>query len=124
MKIYLATPYTHTDPDIREFRFHEINVVAAHIMKSGIYVFSPISHTHPIAVAGDLPIDWSYWENYDRTFLEWCDELWVYCSEGWEESKGVRVEIEVAKEMEKPVRFIDHEYMKTGKFLDPKALGE
>lgn len=107
MKIYLATPYNHSDYNIRVNRFNNINKIAASIMNDGHIVYSPISHSHPIAECGNLPKDWSFWEKYDRTFLEWADELWVYCCDGWKESSGVNAEILIAKELNKSIRYIE-----------------
>jgi len=106
MKIYLATPYSHKNPYVRTARFRKINEVAATLMASGLHVYSPISHTHPIAEAGDLPRGWDFWEQYDRHFIEWCDQLYVYCADGWKESKGVTAEIEIARELGKPIVFM------------------
>ena len=75
--IYLACPYSHTDPEIREFRFRQVNEAASRLMKMGKIVFSPISHTHPIALAGDLPLGWDYWESFDRAYLEASQEVVV-----------------------------------------------
>ena len=105
-KIYLACPYSHKDPAVKQARFEAVNKVAARLMAEGYMVFSPISHTHPIALAGRLPGDWRFWEAYDRTFLEWADELWVLELEGWEESTGLRAETTIAQNLRKPVRFI------------------
>jgi len=106
-KIYLATPYSHDNPEIRKARFKKINRVAAALMREGNLVFSPISHTHPIALAGDLPKGWEFWKEYDRTFIDWCDEVQVFMQEGWKESTGVSAEIEIARELDKPVIFIE-----------------
>lgn len=106
MKIYLACPYTDPDPHIMEERFQAVNRVAGDLMRQGALVFSPISHTHPIAVACELPREFSFWEAYDRTFIDWCDELWVYQGEGWKESVGVNLEIEYATRTDKKVRYI------------------
>ena len=106
-KIYLATPYSHKNPEIRKARFDAVNVIAAKLMSKGYLVFSPISHTHPIAVAGDLPKGWEFWAAYDRTFIEWCDEIHVFQQDGWQESTGVVAEIKLAEEMNKPVVFIE-----------------
>lgn len=106
MKVYLATPYSHDNPAVRELRFMKINEVAAGLMSKGVHVYSPISHTHPIAEAGDLPKGWDFWEQYDRHFIEWCDEVHVYCADGWEDSKGVNAEIKIACELGKPIRLI------------------
>jgi len=106
-KIYLATPYSHPDLTIRLARFEAINKVAGELMRKGCLVFSPISHTHPIAVAGNLPLGWEFWAAYDRSFIEWCDEVHVFQQDGWQESTGVVAEIKLAKEMNKPVVFIN-----------------
>ena len=105
-KIYLATPYSHRDPEIRRARFDEVNKIAAKLMCKGYLVFSPISHTHPIAEAGNLPKGWVFWAEYDHTFIEWCDEVHVFQQDGWQESIGVNAEIKLAKKMNKPVVFI------------------
>lgn len=101
-KVYLATPYTGT-LEQQESRFQKVNKIAANLIKQGYLVFSPISHTHPIALAGDLPTGWVFWEQYDLTFIEWADELYVYCQEGWRESTGVQAEIKLAKKLNKPI---------------------
>ena len=107
-KIYLATPYTGT-PEQQQSRFEAVNRVAAKLMGFGYLVFSPISHTHPIAMAGDLPKGWEYWKAYDETFIkEWCDELWVYVQDGWETSTGVTAEVKMAKENNICVRTVGH----------------
>jgi len=95
-KIYLATPYSHDDPLIREARFNAVNKAAARLMSQGYLVFSPISHTHPIALAGDLPKGWDFWEEYDREFVKWADELCVLTLDGWRDSTGVTAEIKIA----------------------------
>lgn len=106
MKVYLAVPYSHEDPKVRELRFNVVNQVAARLIQLGVHVYSPISHTHPIALSGDLPKTWDFWEEYDRLFLEWADELYVVPLAGWEESKGVQAEMKIAKELGKPVTLL------------------
>ena len=106
MRIYLATPYSHPDPEVREARFQLVNAVAARLMREGHHVYSPISHTHPIALAGDLPKGWDFWEAYDRTFIDWAEEVHILLAEGWQESKGVQAEMKIATDTAKPVRFI------------------
>jgi len=104
--IYLATPYSDDDPEIRKQRFLIVNVVAAKLMAAGDHVFSPISHTHPIALAGDLPKGWDYWEKYDRIMLAACTKLIVVCQDGWSKSTGVTAEVKIAHEMGIPVEYM------------------
>ncbi len=106
-KIYLATPYSDPDPAIRNHRFLVVNKVAGRLMAAGHLVFSPISHTHPIALAGDLPKGWEFWAKYDFTFInDWADGVWVLMQPGWEESVGVTAEIKLAEELGKPVEYL------------------
>ncbi len=105
--IYLACPYSHKDPAVREARFTAVNKAAAQLMGKGRYVFSPISHTHPIAKEGALPLGWDFWEGYDRVMLAACTRLIVLKLDGWETSTGVTAEIKIAKEMGLPVEYMD-----------------
>ena len=105
--IYLATPYSDPDPAIREQRFRTVNIVAARLMREGYHIFSPISHTHPIAVAGDLPKGWDFWHEYDRAILSACVRMLVLQQPGWEKSDGVTAEIKLAQEMGLPIEYID-----------------
>ena len=68
-------------------------------MRAGLYVFSPISHSHPIALAGGLPLDWQYWEGYDREILKHCGALVVLAVDGWQQSAGVKGEVKIAEEL-------------------------
>lgn len=102
---YLAAPYSHAERDVRVFRFNEINKFAAELMRAGELVYSPISHTHPIAEAGDLPRGWEYWERYDTAFIEHSRRIVVLMLPGWVESKGVTAEIGIAERLGTPVTF-------------------
>jgi len=105
--IYLAVPYSHPDADVRQTRFEAANRAAAEMMGRGLHVFSPISHTHPIALAGTLPLGWDYWEGYDRAMLAACSEVVVLTLDGWRESQGVKAEIAIAEERGLPVSYVE-----------------
>jgi hypothetical protein len=104
--IYLASPYSHPDPAVREKRFRDACRAAVALMQTGHAVFSPIAHSHPLVEHG-LPTDWSFWERHDREHLARCDEVVVLMLDGWQESIGVREEIRIARELGKPVRYVD-----------------
>lgn len=103
--IYLASPYSHPDAIVRERRFREVCRVAARLIRKGNVVFSPVAHSHAIALCG-VPSDWHFWERQDRLFLHTCDELVVLMLTGWRESTGVQAEIRIAEELGKPVRYL------------------
>jgi len=104
--IYLAAPYTHTDPAVRAHRVIAVSAAAAKLMKDGHNVFSPISMGAKIAEAGDLPTDWKYWARYNRRMMRCCTALYVLTFDGWRESVGVQAEIEYARGLGLPMRLV------------------
>ena len=110
MKIYLAIPYS----GIEEKSFFIANKVTSIFMEKGFIVFSPISHSHPIAIQEKVPGNWEFWEKFDRSFIEWSDELHVVVigKEGQkliDNSTGVKAEINIAIELGKPVHYYYHD---------------
>jgi hypothetical protein len=106
---YLASPYSHPDPEIRHARFEAVNHAAADLMKQGEIIFSPISHSHIIARDHDLPADWDFWERIDIEFIKKCDALLVLMLPGWKQSKGVQAEIRLARLINIPVKYLEWE---------------
>jgi hypothetical protein len=100
--IYLASPYSDPDENVRKRRFEEICEVSGTLMSAGNFVFCPIAHTHPIAVLTSLPTGFDYWEEYDTRLIVACDELWVCTMDGWDSSIGVTSEIKIANANGKP----------------------
>ncbi len=96
--IYLASPYTHSDPAVRKQRFRAVCKVAGRLMQQGQALFVPIAMSHPITeCTPTLPSKWAFWEQYDREFVLGSKALWVVDIPGWKTSVGVQAEIEIAK---------------------------
>lgn len=104
---YLASAYSHPSAEVREERFRAVCRAAAELMRQGHLVFSPIAHSHPIALAGTLPTDWHFWAAFDRAYLEASRELIVLRLDGWRESVGVTAELAIAAELGIPISYID-----------------
>jgi len=120
--IYLASPYSHPDPRVREHRFRAACQATASLLRDGHVIFSPIVHSHPLVAFG-LPTVWSSWERIDRAYLERCDEVMVLMLDGWEASIGVQAEIGIARALGKPVRFVAPEDATGLPTLAPFASG-
>jgi hypothetical protein len=90
--IYLASPYTHEDEDVMARRHRHVCHAAAQLIKQGAVVFSPVAHSHPIALYGNAPGNWAHWEHQCLTMLDRCDVMLVLMLEGWKESKGIHAE--------------------------------
>mgnify|MGYP001601772366 CR=1 FL=1 len=118
--VYLASPYSSPDADVREQRFRTVCKVAAILMRKGIKVFSPIAHTHSIALAGELPTDYAFWREYDEAILEFCSAFYIILMDGWASSEGVRAEAQTAEIMGISIRFVSE----TGEVLDLAEWGE
>jgi nucleoside 2-deoxyribosyltransferase len=106
MLIYLASPYSHPYPSVRNARFDAVCRVAAQLMSRGLLIFSPIAHSHPIACAGDLPTGFDFWERYDRAHMDACGGMIVVMMDGWETSTGVQAEIAYMRAAGKPIAYI------------------
>jgi uncharacterized protein (DUF3820 family) len=95
--IYLATPYSHEDPLVREDRFRVVTKAAADLMQFGLLVYSPITHGHLLAQSGGLPKTWEYWKEHNSKMMLVCTHLVVLNIPGFKESIGVAMEIKLAE---------------------------
>ena len=107
--VYLACPYSDPQMSVQQFRFEMANRMAAHLMKKGYFVFSPISMCHPIAVQCGLPGSFDFWADLDRAFLSCCNKMVVLQLPGWKDSKGIKAEIKIADEFKIDIEFISEE---------------
>jgi hypothetical protein len=92
---YIATPYSHMDPAVRERRYLLAiqAVLALHKVFPREMIYSPIVYWHPAALLHNLPTEHGYWEQINNTEIAHCDELLVIQLKGWEHSRGIAREI-------------------------------
>lgn len=110
---YAATPYSKY-PGGHEAAFIAACQVTATLIRHGQPVFCPIAHSHPIAIHGNLSLtDHNIWLPADRPLMDAAGGILVVMLEGWDESIGVRHEIEVFQKAGKPIAY-----------LQPVAIGE
>jgi Domain of unknown function (DUF1937) len=102
--IYLASPYSHPDPAVRDQRYVAACRATVRLLLAGKSVFSPIVHGHPLVQLG-LSGDWLFWARHDQWHLSRCDEVLVLAIPGWDESEGVQAEIHLAQRLGKVVRY-------------------
>jgi hypothetical protein len=104
--IYLASPYSHTNPEVVLERFQEAEIATATLLKNGEKVWSPIVHCHALACAYQMPTDAQFWKSYNEDFIRRADEVLVLQIQGWDASKGVKMEIEFANFVGIPLNYI------------------
>jgi len=103
---YLGSPYSK----------YPGGIVAAHnavcrdaalLIRAGVPVYSPIAHTHPIAIHGGIdPFDHEIWLPADKPLMDAAVGLIVLMLPGWESSRGLTYEIEEFQGKEKPIVYM------------------
>ena len=105
---YLATPYSKFEAG-HESAFRQASATAAFFVKLGIPVFSPIAHSHPIAVTGQIDKnDHAVWMAVDQPFMDAAGGLIVVMMPGWDESFGIGEEIKDFTAKGKPVLYMEY----------------
>lgn len=103
---YLGTVYSKHKGGIEQ-AFIEASQQAAILTRAGVPIFSPIAHTHPIAIHGNIdPLDHKIWLEADRTLMEAARGMIVCQMDGWRESYGIDHEIKAFERMGKPIIYM------------------
>lgn len=104
---YLATPYSKYKKGIH-YAFADAARVAAELLRNGVKVYSPIAHTHPLAIYGAIdPLDHAIWLPFDEAMMEAADALLVAKMQGWDESRGIKHEIDFFAERGKAIHYLE-----------------
>jgi hypothetical protein len=77
--------------------------LAGRMIAAGVNAFSPIAHSHTVAIASGMnALDADLWLEHEGALMEASDALVIAEMDGWEESYGVGVENDVFKSADKP----------------------
>ncbi len=104
---YLASPYNHDDPKIRQKRYNLALRACVALMRRNVFVFSPIVHSHNMATNYGLPGNYIFWKTYNKTMLRVCENVLVLCIDGIGISEGVAGELLIAEELNKTHQYIE-----------------
>ena len=103
--IYLASPYSHTSTSIRHLRFLAARAFTIEALRAGYAIFSPIVYGEDMATA--IGTAFEPWQVFNDTVIQKSDEVWVLCLEEWQRSRGIKHELELARDLGKPVHFFN-----------------
>ena len=121
---YLATPYSKY-PGGLEAAHRDACLAAASLLRAGVNIYSPIAHTHAIAMIGGFdpttPENHAALLAYDEVMLDRCDELIVVMMPGWERSKGIEHEVRYFTLADKPIRYVAWPDILTGPAPTPQV---
>lgn len=107
--IYVASPYTSNlagdlKAQAERNRYVKVLDFVAHVMKTSMLpVFSPIVYTHQIATKHQLPGDAEHWLRFNTAFLRQAEVMFVLRIQGWENSKGMEIEMRMANMLGIPI---------------------
>lgn len=116
--IFLASPYSHPDPAVRQVRYDAAVSAMAILVHEGHDCFSPIAMTHEAAkilqdVYEDPDADgWTRWWRQNSELLRISNLVVVLGIDGWDRSQGVAHEIGFAHQCCIPVVLLDPETLK------------
>jgi hypothetical protein len=116
--IYVASPFTHDDEAIKEYRKQINEKVCSHLIKLGYCAISPIVYGCTLIDKHWLTNDdFTYWESFCLTLLKKSDIMYVLRLDGWAKSMGVFNEINFAWDNSIPIMFIDPIYFSISEFI-------
>lgn len=102
------------------YRFDAVCRTAAALIRQGVVVVSPIAHSHPIFVCDpETGSSFEAWQQLDEALIIASEEMWVLALPGWDESRGVRSEIQFCIRNGIPVHLVDRQ----GENIDAEAGG-
>lgn len=103
--IYLASPYSHQSKAVREHRYILARAFTLWTLRQPIPIFSPIVYGKEMET--QIGTDYISWQTLNDSMIRACEQLWVLRIDGWEKSKGVAHEIELARSLGKPIVYVD-----------------
>lgn len=107
--IFISSPYTNNNPNVVEENYIKVPKLAAHLCSEGKIAISPITYGHTLLQFKEMPGDWEFWKTFCLSLLVKCDELIVYKMEGWENSRGMKAEIEFAETLGIKITYLEYQ---------------
>ena len=112
---YLTAPYRSVNAIsyqqqqlIMERRFRKCMRLVAELMGKGELIYYPLAHGRNVEKYSGIPSDpKEFWMTQNFSILQHAKELLVFKIPEWEKSEGVATEIEFAKSLNIPVRYIE-----------------
>jgi hypothetical protein len=104
--IFLSSPYSHKNVEVIVDRVEKTSQFVAERFAAGEEIFSPVVYAHNILKHADLPSDWTFWKTFCTHMIMKCRSIMVLQLEGWEESEGVKEEIDLANKFGLPIKYV------------------
>ena len=96
--VFVSSPYKHPNAAIREDRARAAGDACAWLVRQGYLPMSPIVQWHDAAARNGLPDDAESWRKWNQRWLEKADAVAFLRIDGWQDSDGMAMELEWAKD--------------------------
>jgi hypothetical protein len=100
---YLASPYTHSDPEVVLSRYDDTLLAVSTLARLNIHVISPIILWHQAAITHSLPTSHHFWQSFNESLLTRCSSLILLQLDGWQSSAGIAHELNFAAAHQLPI---------------------
>lgn len=115
---YVASPYSKY-PEGIEQAWINVCKITGKLISAGVPVYSPIAHTHPIAIYAEIdPYSHDIWLPADEPMMANAYGLIVVMMDGWMVSYGIGVEVDYFVEHCMPVVYISENTSDFSKLKD------
>lgn len=101
--IYLASPFSHINPAVRQHRFEQARRFTIEGLRAGHAIFSPI--VYGMDMEKEIGTAFEPWQALNDSMILASEQVWCLCLDGWSDSRGVRHELEFAHELGKHISF-------------------
>jgi hypothetical protein len=113
MVYYLGNPYRHEDPSVEDERILKTTQAAGTLIRYGIKtgamlnILAPVLQNYHIDRTNKFtPEEMNCVLNLDLTLLAKSDGMIVLTLDGWEDSTGLKLEIDFCKQNNKPIYYL------------------
>lgn len=108
--VFIISPYRDDNITVESGRAMDADLYVGELAQNGVVAYSTISAMHHLLGICDLPSDWEFWKTHCSKMIACAKEVHVLKLDGWETSEGVAGELDLAKILNKPIKFIDMVY--------------
>jgi len=105
---FLASPYSDSSASLRHKRYEAAKDAVTWLLSppGPIWCFSPIVYCHPLAIENGLQTDADTWTIFNQNMIEGAADVRVLLIPGWDTSRGVQHELQLARQWDKPIIFM------------------
>jgi hypothetical protein len=108
---YLATPYAKY-PGGPDIACENAAIQASILIKEGIKIFCPITHSHAISrFTKHLEDPHRFWLDFDKPFMKLAKGLIICKLTGYKDSRGIAEEFEYFQSANKPIVYMEPYYV-------------